>query len=90
VLAGLQVAASPVVDIASHRPSPEPHREEKHEAKETAKEGDNRTGPARRKKKVLPMPRPPVPDAREIARKEARAAEEAKRLEAAEQPAPPP
>ena len=80
VLAGLQVAAAPVVDIASHRPAPEP----RHEAKET-KEQEERTGPARRKKKVLPMPRPPAPDAREIARREARAAEEAKRLEAAEQ-----
>lgn len=76
VLAGLQVAASPVVDIASRRPSPEPHREVK-----KAKEKEERTTPAHRKKKVLPMPRPPAPDAREIARK----AEEAKRLEAAEE-----
>lgn len=80
VLAGLQVAASPVVDIASRRPPPESRHEAK-KAKEKAKEEDDRTAPARRKKKVLPMPRPPVPDARE----KARAAEEAKRQEAAEQ-----
>lgn len=84
VLAGLQVAAAPVVDIASHRPPPGgPRREAK--PKEKAPEEDHRAGPARRKKKVLPMPRPPAPDAREIARRKAREAEEAKRLEAAEQ-----
>jgi len=83
VLAGLQVAASPVVDIASRRPPSESLREAK--PKEKAPEQDHRAGPARRKKKVLPMPRPPVPDAREIARRKAREAEEAKRLEAAEQ-----
>jgi len=79
VLAGLQVAASPVVDIASHRPPPAPRSETK------AKDRVEPTVPARRKKKVLPMPRPPVPDAREIAREKARAAEEAKRQEAAEE-----
>lgn len=79
VLAGLQVAASPVVDIASRRPAPEPQLKEKRETKKS-EETEERT-PARRKKKVLPMPRPPAPDAREIARE----AEEAKRLEAAEQ-----
>ncbi len=78
VLAGLQVAAAPVVDIASHRPPPEPQEKK-------AKEKEEPAGPARRKKKVLPMPRPPVPDAREIARDKARAEEEAKRLEAAEE-----
>jgi hypothetical protein len=84
VLAGLQVAASPVVDIASRRSPPEPRREAK-KAKEKAKEEDHRTAPAHRKKKVLPMPRPPVPDAREVAREKARAAEEATRQAAAEQ-----
>ncbi|HEV7505940.1 MAG TPA: hypothetical protein VGS07_13620 [Thermoanaerobaculia bacterium] len=78
VLAGLQVAASPVVDIASRRLPPEK------KVKEKAKEKDERA-PARRKKKVLPMPRPPARDAREIAKDKARAAEEAKRLEAAEE-----
>jgi len=74
VLAGLQVAASPVVDIASRRQAPEQKAKEKEEG-----------SPARRKKKVLPMPRPPARDeAYENARK-ARAAEEAKRQEAAEQ-----
>lgn len=81
VLAGLQVATSPVVDIASHRPPPEPRRE----AEKAKEESEERTTPARRRKKVLPMPRPPVPDAREIAREKARAAEEAKSREAAEQ-----
>jgi hypothetical protein len=81
VLAGLQVAASPVVDIASRRPPPEPRREEKRETKKAEENEEERTTPARRKKKVLPMPRPPAPDARE----KARAAEEAKRQEAAEQ-----
>ncbi|MFY9820856.1 MAG: hypothetical protein WAM82_05705, partial [Thermoanaerobaculia bacterium] len=75
VLAGLQLAGSPVVDIASRRPPPEPRREEK-KAREK-EEG----APARRKKKVLPMPRPPGRDPREKAREE----EEAKRREAAEQ-----
>jgi hypothetical protein len=81
VLAGLQVAASPVVDIASRRLPPEPHLKEKREAKK-AEEAEERTAPARRKKKVLPMPRPP---ARDEAKEKVRAAEEAKRQEAAEQ-----
>jgi hypothetical protein len=63
VLAGLQVAASPVVDIASHRPPPEPRRE--------AKEEKDR-GPARRKKKVLHMPGPPP---RDESKEKAKAAE---------------
>ena len=72
VLAGLQVAASPVVDLASRRPSPEPRREAREKKEERA--------PAPRKKKVLPMPRRPSPD-----EEKAQAAEEERRREAAEQ-----
>ncbi|HEX4959392.1 MAG TPA: hypothetical protein VF173_01040 [Thermoanaerobaculia bacterium] len=78
VLAGLQVAGSPVVDLASRRP-PEPPRAEK-KAKEAKEEG---RAPGRRKK-VLHMPQPP--SAEEVrAAEEKRAAAEARRREAAEQ-----
>ena len=79
VLAGLQLAGSPVVDLASRRPPPEPRREEK---KAKAKETKEEKAPAPRKKKVLPMPRPPR---RDEAREKAREAEEARRREAAEE-----
>ncbi len=75
VLAGLQVASSPVVDLASRRPPPQPKREAKEEKEE-------RRTPARRKKKVLPMP---GLSSRAEAREKARAAEEEQRREAAEQ-----
>ncbi|HEX3551950.1 MAG TPA: alanine-zipper protein [Thermoanaerobaculia bacterium] len=77
VLAGLQLAGSPVVDLASRRPPPEPRREAK---KAKPKETEERA-PAPRKKKVLPMPRPPR---RDEAREKAREAEETRRREAAE------
>jgi hypothetical protein len=73
VLAGLQVAAAPVVDIESRRPPPEPRSKTKEEKDRV---------PARRKKKVLHMPGPPSHD---DAKEKARAAEEAKRREAAEE-----
>jgi hypothetical protein len=71
VLAGLQVASAPVVDLASRRQAEKakPREEEKERA------------PARRKK-VLPMPRHP---SRDEIREKARAAEEERRREAAEQ-----
>ena len=69
VLAGLQVASAPVVDLASRRPPPQPKRE----ARERKEDGQ---APARRKKKVLPMPG--LPSRAEIGEK-ARAAEEAER-----------
>lgn len=74
VLAGLQLAGSPVVDLESRRPPPEPRRAEAKAKEERA--------PARRKKKVLHMPGPPP---RDEAREKAREAEEARRREAAEQ-----
>ena len=79
VLAGLQLAGSPVVDMASRRPQPEPRREAK-KAKE--KETKEERAPAPRKKKVLPMPRPP---SRDEVREKAREVEEARRREAAEE-----
>jgi len=80
VLAGLQLAGAPVVDLASRRPPPEPREEKK--AKSKAKEKGEERAPARRKKKVLPMPRPP---GRDEAREKAREAAEARRREAVEQ-----
>jgi hypothetical protein len=71
VLAGLQVAGSPVVDLASRRPA---------EKKAKPKEEEERA-PAPHKK-VLPMPRQP---SRDEIREKARVAEEERRREAAEQ-----
>jgi len=73
VLAGLQVASAPVVDLASRRQA-----EKKAKPKEEEKE---KRAPGRRKK-VLPMPRHP---GRDDVREKARAAEEERRREAAEQ-----
>jgi DNA repair exonuclease SbcCD ATPase subunit len=70
VLAGLQVAGSPVVDLASRRPV----------EKAKPKEEEERAPSPR--KKVLPMPRHP---SRDQVREKARAVEEERRREAAEQ-----
>lgn len=80
VLAGLQVASAPVVDLASRRqaekakPAPTPKEEEEQRAPDSRK--------AARRKKVLPMPWHP---SRDEIREKARAAEEERRREAAEQ-----
>jgi hypothetical protein len=76
VLAGLQVASAPVVDLASRRQA-----EKKAKPAPKPKEEEEERSPARRKK-VLPMPRHP---SRDEIREKARAAEEERRREAAEQ-----